>query len=123
MAWPVSTRVGLSVIQRNIRKWLALRNWMWWKLYCKVKPLLNIARAEDDMKKKEEELAKTKQELEKTEKMRKELEEQNVTLLQAKNDLYLQLQAEQVGGCDGWFGQRYSVGWLVACLLIVQAMR
>ncbi|XP_076442418.1 myosin heavy chain, striated muscle-like isoform X7 [Babylonia areolata] len=88
-------RVGLSVIQRNIRKWLALRNWMWWKLYCKVKPLLNIARAEDDMKKKEEELEKTKQELEKTEKMRKELEEQNVTLLQAKNDLYLQLQAEQ----------------------------
>ena len=49
------------------------------------------------MKKKEEELEKTKQELEKTEKMRKELEEQNVVLLQAKNDLYLQLQAEQVG--------------------------
>ncbi|XP_076459070.1 myosin heavy chain, striated muscle-like isoform X2 [Babylonia areolata] len=88
-------RVGLSVIQRNIRKWLALRNWLWWKMYCKVKPLLNIARAEDDMKKKEEELEKTKVELEKTEKMRKELEEQNVTLLQAKNDLYLQLQAEQ----------------------------
>ncbi|MEH0879176.1 hypothetical protein V6M80_12715, partial [Enterococcus faecium] len=88
-------RVGLSVIQRNIRKWLALRNWLWWKLYCKVKPLLNIARAEDDMKKKEEELAKTKADLEKTEKLRKELEEQNVTLLQAKNDLYLQLQAEQ----------------------------
>ena len=92
----VFSRVGLSVIQRNIRKWLALRNWLWWKLYCKVKPLLNIARAEDDMKKKEEELEKTKVELEKTEKMRKELEEQNVTLLQAKNDLYLQLQAEQV---------------------------
>ncbi|KAL8612467.1 hypothetical protein ACOMHN_058595 [Nucella lapillus] len=88
-------RVGLSVIQRNIRKWLALRNWLWWKLYCKVKPLLNIARAEDDMKLKEAELEKTKLELEKTEKMRKELEEQNVTLLQAKNDLYLQLQAEQ----------------------------
>lgn len=49
------------------------------------------------MKKKEEELEKTKTELEKTEKLRKELEEQNVTLLQAKNDLYLQLQAEQVG--------------------------
>lgn len=57
---------------------------------------MNIARAEDDMKKKEEELAKTKADLEKTEKLRKELEEQNVTLLQAKNDLYLQLQAEQV---------------------------
>ncbi|BFZ03204.1 hypothetical protein BsWGS_06243 [Bradybaena similaris] len=88
-------RVGLSVIQRNIRKWLGLKNWLWWRLYVKVKPLLNIARAEDDMKKKEEELAKTKAELEKTEKLRKELEEQNVGLLQAKNDLYIQLQAEQ----------------------------
>ncbi|KAK7097804.1 myosin heavy chain, striated muscle-like [Littorina saxatilis] len=88
-------RIGLSVIQRNIRKWLALRNWLWWKMYCKVKPLLNIARAEDDMKKKEEDLEKAKVELEKKEKLCKELEEQNVTLLQAKNDLYLQLQADQ----------------------------
>ncbi|XP_013068443.2 myosin heavy chain, striated muscle-like isoform X4 [Biomphalaria glabrata] len=88
-------RVGLSVIQRNIRKWLGLKNWLWWRLYVKVKPLLNVARAEDDMKKKEEELEKTKVELEKTEKLRKELEEQNVSLLQAKNDLYIQLQAEQ----------------------------
>ncbi|CAL1527462.1 unnamed protein product [Lymnaea stagnalis] len=88
-------RIGLSVIQRNIRKWLGLKNWLWWRLYVKVKPLLNIARAEDDMKKKEEELEKAKAELEKTEKLRKELEEQNVGLLQAKNDLYIQLQAEQ----------------------------
>lgn len=29
------------------------------------------------------------------EKVKKELEEQNVVLLQAKNDLFLQLQAEQ----------------------------
>ncbi|XP_041362744.1 myosin heavy chain, striated muscle-like isoform X1 [Gigantopelta aegis] len=88
-------RVGLCVIQRNIRKWLGLRNWLWWKLYIKVKPLLNVARAEDEMKVKEEELAKTKEELLKTEQRRKELEEQNVTLLQQKNDLFLQLQAEQ----------------------------
>ncbi|KAL4239400.1 hypothetical protein ACF0H5_000216 [Mactra antiquata] len=88
-------RVGLSVIQRNIRKWLVLRNWQWWKLYTKVKPLLNVARAEDEMKKKEEELEKTKAELAKVEKIKKELEEQNVTLLQQKNDMYLQLQAEQ----------------------------
>jgi len=88
-------RTGLSVIQRNIRKWLGLKNWLWWRLYVKVKPLLNIARAEDEMKVKEEELAKAKTDLEKNEKLRKELEEQNVTLLSAKNDLYIQLQAEQ----------------------------
>ena len=44
-------RVALSIIQRNIRKWLGLKNWMWWKLYTRIKPLLSMARAEDEMKK------------------------------------------------------------------------
>ena len=85
-------RIGLSVIQRNIRRWLTLRTWEWWRLYTRVKPLLSIARAEDDMKKKEEELARIKEQLVKVEKIKRELEEQNVGLLQTKNDLFLQLQ-------------------------------
>lgn len=85
-------RIGLSVIQRNIRRWLTLRNWEWWLLYTRVKPLLCIARAGDDIKKKEEELEKIKEQLMKVEKLKKELEEQNVGLLQTKNDLFLQLR-------------------------------
>jgi len=77
-----------------------MRNWQWWKLYTRVKPLLSIARQEDDMKKKEEELEKTKEELAKVTKIKKELEEQNVGLLQAKSDLFLQLQAEQDNVAD-----------------------
>lgn len=84
-------RVALSIIQRNIRKWLLLRNWQWWKLYIRVKPLLSIARAEDDMKKKEEEWAKTKEEMEKLQARYKELEEQNVDLLKSKNSLSLEV--------------------------------
>ena len=71
-----------------------MRNWQWWKLYTRVKPLLTQARAEDDMKKQAEELEAAKVELEKLRKRQKELEEQNVTLLQQKNDAFLQLQAE-----------------------------
>lgn len=93
-------RVGLSVIQRNIRKWLVLRNWQWWKLYTKVKPLLNIARAEEEMKKKIEEMDKLREDLAKCERLKKELEVQNVTLLEQKNDLYLQLQTEQDAVAD-----------------------
>ena len=47
------------------------------------------------MKAKEKELEETKENLQKVEKVRKDLEEQNVTLLQAKNELFLQLQSEQ----------------------------
>ena len=67
-------RLALSVIQRNIRKWLTLRNWQWWKLYTRVKPLLSIARQEDEMKQAEENLIKAKEELEKLGKIKKELE-------------------------------------------------
>lgn len=61
-------------------------------LYTQMKPLLSIGRQEDEIKKKLEELEKLKEMLAKTEKTKKELEEQNVGLLQTKNDLFFQLQ-------------------------------
>jgi myosin heavy chain 6/7 len=86
-------RVALSVIQRNIRRWMQMRNWQWWKLYTRVKPLLNQAKAEDEMKKQAEEFEATKEELAKTLKQKKELEEQNVMLQRAKDDMAAQLAA------------------------------
>ncbi|XP_075850961.1 LOW QUALITY PROTEIN: putative uncharacterized protein MYH16 [Microcebus murinus] len=88
-------RIGLKVIQRNVCKFLQLRFWGWWKLYNKVKPLLNVAQQEEEMKVKEVELrstmAKTQELLNKV----KEMEEKMATLSQEKNDLTIQLQAEQ----------------------------
>nr|XP_020137203.1 myosin-16-like [Microcebus murinus] len=88
-------RIGLKVIQRNVCKFLKLRFWGWWKLYNKVKPLLNVAQQEEEMKVKEVELrstmAKTQELLNKV----KEMEEKMATLSQEKNDLTIQLQAEQ----------------------------
>jgi hypothetical protein len=62
--------------------------------------LLNIARAEEEMKKKIEEMDKLREDLIKCERLKKELEVQNVTLLEQKNDLYLQLQTEQDAVAD-----------------------
>jgi chromosome segregation ATPase len=86
-------RVALSVIQRNIRRWMAMRNWQWWKLYTRVKPLLTMAKADDELKKQAEEYEETKKELEKVMKRMKELEEQNELILREKNDLFDQMQA------------------------------
>ena len=66
--------MALSIIQRNIRKWLGLKNWLWWKLYTRVKPLLSMARAEDEMKKKEEEFSKTLEDLAKMTRHKQQLE-------------------------------------------------
>jgi myosin heavy chain 6/7 len=80
----LETRLALSVLQRNCRKYLLLRNWPWWKLYTKVKPLLSVARQEEEMKKLEEEFKTLKENLEKEEKLRKEVEDNNQKLIRGK---------------------------------------
>jgi hypothetical protein len=53
-------------------------------LYTKVKPLLSVARQEDEMKKLEEEFKALKEALEKEEKLRKDTEENNAKLVRGK---------------------------------------
>ncbi|TRY55594.1 hypothetical protein DNTS_021481 [Danionella cerebrum] len=47
---------AMRVIQRNCAAYLKLRNWQWWRLFTKVKPLLQVTRQEEEMVAKEEEL-------------------------------------------------------------------
>ncbi|XP_067089110.1 myosin-16-like [Osmerus mordax] len=93
-------RIALIAIQRNVRKFLQLRYWGWWKLYTKVKPLLNVARQEDAFKAKEEELRLAQEKGQEQEGRIKDLEEKLATLSQEKNDLALALAAEQDSAGD-----------------------
>merc|ERR1711874_683873 len=86
-------RVALIVVQRNLRKYLQLRTWPWYRLWQKVKPLLNVSRVEDEIRALEEKAAKAQEDYEKESKLRKELEVANVDLLQQKNDLMLHLES------------------------------
>uniref|UniRef100_A0A8D3BJV1 Myosin-7B n=1 Tax=Scophthalmus maximus TaxID=52904 RepID=A0A8D3BJV1_SCOMX len=88
-------REALMIIQWNIRAFNAVKHWPWMKLFFKIKPLLKSAATEKELAALKEELAKLKEALEKSEVKRKELEERQVSLIQEKNDLSLQLQAEQ----------------------------
>ncbi|CAF4029803.1 unnamed protein product [Adineta steineri] len=96
----LAQRLALAVVQRNCRKYLSLRNWAWWKLYTKVKPLLSVARQEDEMKKIEEEYKALKEALEKEEKLRKEVEDNNAKLIREKNDLNQKLESSQSGSSE-----------------------
>ncbi|XP_076397225.1 myosin heavy chain isoform X15 [Megachile rotundata] len=88
-------RLALVVVQRNLRKYLQLRTWQWWKLWQKVKPLLNVTRIEDELAALEEKARKAQEAFEKEEKLRKELEEQNTKLLTERNALQKQLDGEK----------------------------
>ncbi|NXO92552.1 MYH7 protein, partial [Certhia brachydactyla] len=91
----ISRREALYTIQWNIRAFNAVKNWSWMKLFFKIKPLLKSAQTEKEMSNLKEEFQKLKETLEKSEAKRKELEEKQVSMIQEKNDLALQLQAEQ----------------------------
>uniref|UniRef100_A0A671WHH0 Myosin-7 n=1 Tax=Sparus aurata TaxID=8175 RepID=A0A671WHH0_SPAAU len=91
---------ALLVIQWNVRSFMGVKNWPWMKLFFKIKPLLRSAEAEKEMANMKEEFLKLKEAYAKSEARRKELEEKMVTLLQEKNDLQLQVQAEQDNLCD-----------------------
>uniref|UniRef100_A0A671P9I4 Myosin-7-like n=1 Tax=Sinocyclocheilus anshuiensis TaxID=1608454 RepID=A0A671P9I4_9TELE len=86
---------ALMIIQWNIRAFNIVKNWPWMKLFFKIKPLLRSAATEKELAALKEEFLKLKEALEKSESKRKELEEKQVSLIQEKNDLSLQLQAEQ----------------------------
>uniref|UniRef100_A0A8C4TQE1 Myosin, heavy chain 7B, cardiac muscle, beta a n=1 Tax=Erpetoichthys calabaricus TaxID=27687 RepID=A0A8C4TQE1_ERPCA len=91
----IERREALMIIQWNIRAFNAVKHWPWMKLFFKIKPLLKSAETEKEMATMKEEFLKLKEALEKSEAKRKELEEKQVSLIQEKNDLSLQLQAEQ----------------------------
>ena len=57
-----------------------------------MKPLLNVARTEDELRQKEEELNKLREKVVKEDQAKKEMEEQLTELIQEKNELFIQLQ-------------------------------
>uniref|UniRef100_A0A6Q2ZDF1 Myosin, heavy chain 10, non-muscle n=1 Tax=Esox lucius TaxID=8010 RepID=A0A6Q2ZDF1_ESOLU len=85
---------ALKVLQRNCAAYLKLRHWQWWRLFTKVKPLLQVTRQEEEMLAKDEELVKVKERQSKVEGELVEMERKHQQLLEEKNILAEQLQAE-----------------------------
>nr|XP_033816475.1 myosin-10 isoform X2 [Geotrypetes seraphini] len=85
---------ALKVLQRNCAAYLKLRHWQWWRLFTKVKPLLQVTRQEEELQAKDEELLKVKEKQTKVEGELVEMERKSQQLVEEKNILAEQLQAE-----------------------------
>ncbi|KRZ97189.1 Myosin-3 [Trichinella sp. T8] len=83
------------LIQKNVRKWLKLRSWSWFRLYGRVKPLLTQAKQHEEFEKIQ---AKIK-ELEAASSAEKarcaDMEAQLANALKEKSDLILKLESEK----------------------------
>ncbi|XP_018517037.1 myosin-1B [Lates calcarifer] len=90
----VARKEAIYTIQYNFRSFMNVKHWPWMKLYFKLKPLLKSAEAEKEMAQMKVDFTKLKEDLSKSENRRRELEEKMVSIVQEKNDLLLQVQAE-----------------------------
>uniref|UniRef100_UPI003AACADF6 unconventional myosin-XVIIIb-like n=1 Tax=Centroberyx gerrardi TaxID=166262 RepID=UPI003AACADF6 len=66
-------QMALSCVQRNLRALRAVAKWSWWKLFCRVRPLLDVNMDNQRLRAKEDEISALRRRLEKSEKERNEL--------------------------------------------------
>jgi len=86
---------AIRTIQRNARTYNELRDWPWWSLYTKVRPLLAATQADSELVKKKAELAMAKERAERDEAEKKRLEELKAILLAEKTKVELDLSSER----------------------------
>ncbi|XP_064460509.1 unconventional myosin-XVIIIa-like isoform X2 [Ornithodoros turicata] len=87
--------LAIRCIQRNVKKFLEVRNWTWWRLFTKLAPLLNVHRTEEELRMKMEETEVLKVKLEKLEKERAELKLNHDNLEAKVSELWSDLSQEQ----------------------------
>lgn len=72
--------LAVRCLQRNVRAFLQVRDWPWWRLLVRVTPLLNVHRTEEQLKIANDEVAALKAKLEKVEADRTTLKTENTRL-------------------------------------------
>jgi len=92
-------RAGIKIIQRNVRKWCALRGWNWFKLLGRVRPLIKENQEREDSFAELENINKNYSRLEadfaREEKRRKELEAETERLKAERQQLEMALTRER----------------------------
>ena len=92
--------VAVRTIQRNARVYGELREWPWWQLYTKVRPLLAATRNDEELRKKEMELTLVKERAERDKQEREALEKLKMSLEAEKRKVEDDLEAERALAVD-----------------------
>ncbi|KFQ91750.1 Unconventional myosin-XVIIIb, partial [Nipponia nippon] len=102
-------RLAVRCIQKNLVVFQAVRHWPWWQLLSRVRPLLSVNLAEEQLRAKEEELAALRRKLEKSEQACGELRQTAEKLESKIIDLTTELSDERYKGdvaCQVLDGER-----------------
>ncbi|KAM6051575.1 unconventional myosin-XVIIIb [Theristicus caerulescens] len=102
-------RLAIRCIQKNLVVFQTVRHWPWWQLLSRVRPLLSVNLAEEQLRAKEEELAALRRKLEKSEQACGELRQTAEKLESKIIDLTTELSDERYKGdvaCQVLDGER-----------------
>ncbi|NWZ50845.1 MY18B protein, partial [Haliaeetus albicilla] len=102
-------RLAVRCIQKNLVVFQAVRHWPWWQLLSRVRPLLSVNLAEDQLRAKEEELTALRRKLDKSEQACSELRQTTEKLESKIIDLTTELSDERYKGdvaCQVLDGER-----------------
>ncbi len=92
--------LAIKVVQRNARVYGELREWPWWQLYTKVRPLLAATRNDEELRKKDIELALVRERADRDKQERDALEKLKVTLEAETRKVKDDLEAERTLALD-----------------------
>ncbi|XP_008564570.1 PREDICTED: unconventional myosin-XVIIIa isoform X3 [Galeopterus variegatus] len=65
--------LAIRCVQKNIKKNKGVKDWLWWKLFTTVRPLIQVQLSEEQIRNRDEEIQQLRSKLEKVEKERNEL--------------------------------------------------
>nr|XP_005001810.2 myosin-14 isoform X2 [Cavia porcellus] len=85
---------ALRVMQRNCAAYLKLRHWQWWRLFIKVKPLLQVTRQDEVLQARAQELQKVQELQQQSARQVGELQDRVTQLEEERARLAEQLRAE-----------------------------
>ncbi|XP_037923856.1 unconventional myosin-XVIIIa isoform X3 [Hermetia illucens] len=87
--------LAVRCIQRNVKAFLAVRDWPWWRLLVRVTPLLNVHRTEEQLKIANDELQSLRAKLDKSENDRNSLKTENDKLEAKLSEMTVDLAEER----------------------------
>uniref|UniRef100_A0AC34QQA2 Myosin heavy chain n=1 Tax=Panagrolaimus sp. JU765 TaxID=591449 RepID=A0AC34QQA2_9BILA len=83
---------GIKLLHRNIRRFIKLQNWPWFKLYGKMKPLMAQGKEQEVLDKLQDKITGMSDTIEKEKALKKHLEESSKRMMDEREGLLKQLE-------------------------------
>uniref|UniRef100_A0A0N5AQ97 Myosin head n=1 Tax=Syphacia muris TaxID=451379 RepID=A0A0N5AQ97_9BILA len=97
----IQQRAGILIVQRNVRSWCTLRSWHWFKLYNRVKPLIQGNKKDEEFEALEKKYKEMEETLNREAEMRKDADATIQRLNSERQALLLQLEQERDVTAEG----------------------